>query len=526
MSPPGAAPPEVSRPDVSGPGVSRRTTVQVVWNYLVFALSKSSTLIMTIVLARLLTPADFGLFALALVVVNLFDYVKDLGVGAALVQSRERWSRIAPTGLTLSVAFGVLAGGGLAATADLTAAALGHPALAPLVRVLAVALAVSALSTVPAARMRRRLDFRRRLLPEFAGAVAKTVLSVWLAVAGFGVWSLVYGQLAAVAVTTALYWLVARQAPRPGWDRAAGRGLVGFGMPVTAVTLVAFAIYNVAYVIVGIRLGDAELGLFSLAYRLPELIVLNLCVVVSDVVFSAMSRMQDDRPGLAGYFTGVLTAVVAVTAPIGVAMAVTATDVVALMYGPAFAGAADDLALLALFAVVYSASFHSGDVYKAIGRPGILTAINVAKLALMVLPLWFATAYGTAAVAATLLAVELVHFAIRMLVVRAVLGIRLRVLLAAGCRPLPAAAAMALAMLGVAALLPGWPPAVRIALLGALGLLVYPAVLAVTAPGLARRAVRVLHRRSARPPGTVDPTPAPTTTPLSPTASGGAKGRP
>ncbi len=506
----------------------QRTTVQVVWNYLVFALSKSSTLIMTVILARLLTPSEFGLFALALVVVNLFDYVKDLGVGAALVQSKRDWGRIAPTGLTLSVAFGLLAGGGLALAADAAAGALGHPDLAPLVRVLAVALGISALSTVPAALLRRNLDFRQRLLPEFAGAVAKTALSVGLALTGHGVWSLVYGQLAAVLVTTALYWLVAGARPRFGLDREATRGLVGFGLPVTAVTLVAFAIYNVANLIVGIRLGDAELGLFSLAYRLPELIVLNLCIVVSDVVFSAMSRLQDDRAQLTRYYTGVLTAIVAVTAPIGVAMAATAADVVGLLYGAAFAGSADDLALLALFAVVYSASFHSGDVYKALGRPGILTAINVAKLALMVVPLWWATAGGTVAVAATLLGVELVHFGIRMIVVRSVLGIRFGVLLGAAARPLPAAAGMAASMLAVAQLLPDWAPAARLAVLLPIGAFSYVIVFAVTAPALTRTTAQALRRRLPRaadaPPATDEASSAPTTRPLQHVTRGGAEG--
>jgi lipopolysaccharide exporter len=331
-----------------------------------------------------------------------------------------------------------------------------------------------------------------------------------------------------VLVTTALYWLVARQRPRFGLDREATRSLVGFGLPVTAVTLVAFAIYNVANLIVGIRLGDAELGLFSLAYRLPELIVLNLCIVVSDVVFSAMSRLQDDRAQLTRYYTGVLTGIVAVTAPIGVAMAATAPDIVGLLYGAAFAGSADDLALLALFAVVYSASFHSGDVYKALGRPGILTAINAAKLAIMVVPLWWATAGGTVLVAATLLGVELVHFGIRMVVVRSVLGIRIGVLLGAAAQPLPAAAVMAASMFGLAQLLPAWLPVVRLAVLLPIGALGYLIVLAVTAPALTRTTAQALRRRLPRadgsPPATDEASSAPTTRPLPQITRSGAEG--
>jgi PST family polysaccharide transporter len=121
---------------------------------------------------------------------------------------------------------------------------------------------ISSLSAVPAARLRRNLDFQRRILPEFLGAVVKASLTILLAVEGLGVWSLAYGQLAGTIVTTALYWWVARTAKvRFGFDSEEARELVRFGIPVSAVTILAFAIYNVDYLIIGFRLGDEQLGL-------------------------------------------------------------------------------------------------------------------------------------------------------------------------------------------------------------------------------------------------------------------------
>jgi lipopolysaccharide exporter len=473
------------------------TARQVGWNYVVFALSKSSTLVMTIVLARLLSPADFGLFALALLVINLFDYVKDLGVSAALVQSRSPWSRIAATGMTLSVTFGLAAGVLVASTAGWLAAAMGSPELASLVQVLAVALVISALGVVPASRLRRDLDFRRRLVPEFAGAVAKTGLSIGLALSGFGVWSLVYGQLAAAVVTCVLYWCVAREPVRLGFDRAVGVDLLRFGAPVTAVTLLAFAIYNVDYLFIGVRLGDVELGLYSLAYRLPELLVLNLCIVVSEVLFSSLSRLQDDPVRLGRQYQQVLGVVVALTAPIGVAMAVTAPELVDLVYGEAYAAAAGPLAVIALFTVVYSVSFHSGDVYKAIGSPGTLTAINAAKLIVMVGPLWWAAGQGMLVVALVLLGIEVVHCGVRMVVVRMVVRLSLGGLLLTVFRPILAAAAMGGAMLGAGVVLPAGMESIRLLVLALVGVSSYALALRLVAPELARQGRQMLRLRRA-----------------------------
>jgi lipopolysaccharide exporter len=144
---------------------------QAGWNYVVFALSKSTTLIMTVVLARLLGPADFGLFALALLVMTMFDYVRDFGIGIGLVQRPEPWAKLAPTGTTLTWVSGVAIGGICFAAAPLAADLLGDSRLTPIVQVLSIALIISALSVLPMAALRRRLDYRGRLLPEVTGSL-------------------------------------------------------------------------------------------------------------------------------------------------------------------------------------------------------------------------------------------------------------------------------------------------------------------------------------------------------------------
>lgn len=468
---------------------------QAAWNYLVFALSKSSTLVMTVVVARVLDPTEFGLFALALLVVNLFDYVKDLGVSPALVQNRRPWAALAPTGLTLSVVFGIAVSALLAATADLTAHALKHPELAPMIRVLAIGLALNALSAVPSAYLRRTMNFRARLIPESAAALTKTVLTIGLAFAGYGVWSLVYGQLAAMAVMMPLYWLVSRQAPRPGRDRAIGAELLRFGLPVTAVTLLAYAIYNVDYLAVGTRLGADDLGLYTLAYRIPELLVLNLCVVVSDVLFSALSGMQHDREELGRHYLQALSVVMALTAPIGIGMAVVAQPLVATLYGDRYAGSAPILTVIALYTVLYSASFHAGDVFKAVGRPGLLTLVNAAKLVLLAGPIWWAAGHSATLVAVVLLAVEALHFVLRMAVLHAVMGVPWAGVARALTGPTAAAILMGLAVLGISRLTGGLVAPLELALLAVIGALLYVALLRVTAPHLFAAGVGLVRRR-------------------------------
>lgn len=471
---------------------------QAAWNYLIFALSKSSTLIMTVVVARMLEPAEFGLFALALLVVNLFDYVKDLGVGSALVQNRRDWNAIAPTGLTLSVMFGLVASGLLAATADLTADALGHPELTGFIRVLAIGLGISALSTIPAAWLRRSMNFRARLVPEASAALIKTVLTIGLAATGHGVWSLVYGQLVSTVVMTVLYWWVGRTYPRLALNGAVARELVRFGIPVTAVTLLAYAIYNVDYLAVGTRLGATDLGLYTLAYRIPELVVLNLCIVVSEVLFSALSSLQHDRESLTRHYLESLAVVVALTTPIGLMMAVTAGPLVDTLYGGKYAGSAPILAVLAIYTVVYAASFHAGDVFKAIGRPGVLTAINAGKLVLLIGPIWWAAGQSVILVAWVLLANEVVHFVVRMMVLVRMTSVRWSAIAGALLRPTAAALPMGLILLCLTWVTGGLAAPLELVLLIVVGVGVYAVLLRFTAPNLVTAASALVRGRLSR----------------------------
>lgn len=466
---------------------------QSVWNYLVFGLSKSSTLIMTVVVARLLTPADFGVFALALLVTNLFDYMKDLGVGGALVQRPGNWNRFAPTGLSLTVIIGVIVGAGLAAIAPLAAAILHQPGLTPMIQVLAVALAISALSVFPDARLRRALDFRRRLWPQFLGAATKAALTIALAAAGHGVWSLVYGQLVGTVVTTVLFWWVARAPLKFGFDWHEARDLVRFGTSLTAVTLLAYAMYNTDYFFIGRRLGDVALGLYTLAFRLPELLVISLCIVISDVLLSSLSRLQHSRDLRNEHYLKVTTVAMALVAPTSFLMAAAAPAVIDTMYGSAYADAAPALGVLSLYVLFMSMTHHSGDLFKAIGRPGIVVLLATGRLALLIPAVWWAAGHSIVMVALVLLLVEIAPFTVNAFLLRRVAYISIRSNLRSVLRPMPAAMVVGAVTWVGAHLLASLPSIAILAILVPTGLVVYLVVLRLTARDLFDMGLAAVH---------------------------------
>ena len=185
----------------------------------------------------------------------------------------------------------------------------------------------------------------------------------------------------------------------------------------------------------------------------------------------------------------------ALTAPLGFGMAVAAGPLVETLYGDQYAGSAPILVVLALYTVIYSASFHAGDVFKALGRPGVLTAVSAAKLIVVIGPIWWAAGYNAVLVAWALLATEVVHFVIRMAALHRVMTFRWADLARALFGPVLAAAGMGVGTWALSRVTAGLVAPLELALLAVAGAVLYLALLRLTAPQLFSAGVRLVRSR-------------------------------
>ena len=470
------------------------------WAGLTLALSKGATVVSTLVLARVLIPEDFGLFAVGILVINYLDRIKDVGVGAALIYRREDWAKMAGTGLPLSiVSAAVLAG--LAYLAAPLAASFFHDDRAePLVEVLAAVIFVGGLAVVPESRMRRELDFRRRLVPETAAALVKGGTSIVLALQGHGVWSLVWGQVAGTAVQSTLYWAMCGWRPNLSWSGADARVLLRYGIPSAGVAVFAVVVENLDYLVIGRRMTNSELGFYVLAYRMPELVILGICLVASQVLFPYFSRFQDDLPALRQVYLRAVRNLALVTVPVGFLLAVLAEEVVLTLYASKWEPAVPVLAFLSLFALVESLSFHAGDIYKATGRPGILNTMAVVTLAVLTPALWVASGYTITVVAATMLGTGIFLTTLKLAIARRILALPKGVLVRAFAPVFAMGAMMVGAVLLSKALVGDLPPQARLAILSLVAAVAYLGASYAVLPQDARRAVQRLRSHLRREP--------------------------
>lgn len=464
----------------------------MVWAYGSYVAGRLLVLLSIALLARLLTPADFGLVALALTFTVVLDAVSDLGVSQALIIAKdEDLDAKADTAWTVSVVLGTGLALVAAALGPLAAAFFDEPALTVMLGVLGLNFLLRALGVTHFALAQRELDFRTRTKAELADVVVRGSVGIGLAIAGAGAYSLVVGYLVGSAALTATLWKIVPWRPHVRIHRSHLSGLLRYGGGLTALHLISVVITNADYVLVGRVLGTTDLGFYTLGYRLPELVVLNLAFVAGMVLFPAFASVKRDE--LAGAFLTSLRYTLVVGLPLALCLSLLAEPLILIAFGDAWLDSIGVMQVLAVFAFVATIDVPAGTAYKSIGRVDILVKIAIPRAVLVVVVLALVVDRGIVAVAVCQTLIGALFALVAIVLASRMLGTGLRPIVAAAWPALAAGAAMA-AILALGTLTLD-DPYVRLVVAGPAGAIAYVGVLCVAAPDIPRRLVATLPGR-------------------------------
>ena len=362
--------------------IASRTLRGAAWAYGSYVGGRVLVLASTALLARLLAPAEFGLVALALIFIALLETVADLGLSQSLVIVRDDVLEHADTVFTASVLVGTGLACATAAIAPLAALFFHEPQLVGLLPVLGANFLLRSLGTTHYALAQRRSEFRSRTAAELADVAVRGLVGIALALSGLGAWSLVLGYLAGTAALTLVLWVRVPWRPSLRLRRDHLRTLWRFGGALTGLDVVAAVIANVDYVFVGRVLGPASLGLYSLGFRIPELLILNLSVVAGQVLFPAFATL--DRDALRRAYLTSLRYTLMVALPAAAGLAVLAEPLTLALFGDAWHGAISATQVLTLYALGVAIGMPAGSAYKALGRVKVLLLLAIPRAGLLI----------------------------------------------------------------------------------------------------------------------------------------------
>lgn len=381
--------------------VSHRASRALVWSFLNTIVSRLGTLVIGIVLARVLGPSEFGVFAIATIAMLAVLSFNELGVSLAIVRWPDDPAKIAPTVNLISVTSSAVLALGVVISAPAVSAALGDVRATPVVQVMALAILINGLVATPAAMLQREFMQRQRTIADQVNAWLGAFVSLALALLGFGAMSMALGRIAGSLASAVLFL---RWSPLPyrfGWDRSVARRLLRFGLPLAAASIVVFASGYADQMIVGSFLGAEALGFYVLAFNLASWPVSIFSQPLRAVAPAAFAKVQSDPSAMTRGFTKVLGLLSLVSVPTCLAISGAAQPIVAFVYGQKWLPAADILTWLALVAALRIWFELCYDYLVVLGRSGVVLLIQslwfVASVPLMIWGVNLVGAPGAAA---------------------------------------------------------------------------------------------------------------------------------
>jgi len=477
FAPPAAVTTEaVAIDDELSPGsIARKASRGLSWSLLGTIVLKLGSFVMALVLARLLHPADFGAYAIALAATHFVMHVNDVGLIAATVQWRGRLEEMAPTAATLAIIFSCALYAIFWFIAEPFARIAGVPEAAGVVKVLTIVIIIDGVTAVRAGALLRNFQQDKLTKANAAGFVVTATLTIGLAANGAGAYSFAFGQVAGGIVTGILIMIWAKVPLRYGVDKAVMRRLMAFGVPLAASLGVEAVVLNADYVIVGNALGAVALGLYLLAFNISSWVPGIIGTAIRYVSVAGFARLSEKDPAtLSAGVARTVPLLVTALVPIAVVMGALAGPLVDVLFGAEWLPAATVLQLLMILTMVRMLTAFGFDILTGAGASKSALWVNLGWGVVLLPALWVGTHAGGIQGAA--LAHAIVGLGVALPLMSIALhrvGIGLAPIAVRLVRPLGAGALMLVVCL-LAAHIPA-PPAVRLVVGGFAGLLTYAA---------------------------------------------------
>jgi O-antigen/teichoic acid export membrane protein len=371
LAPPAAPAATPEAPSAAAAANSRLRALVVagmVWKLVSQGFRQTSRLVVALILARLLSPADFGIAAEVIVFSSLVIVFADLAFGAALIQREE------VTDDDCSTAFWACAATGLGFTllgialAGPIAAFYGEPQVKPLVMALSVTFLLTSVSTIQESLLARDLAFRALETRLMAATVVGAVVGIGAAALGWGAWAVILQSLTLSLCSSALLWAMSPWRPRLRFSWASLRSMASFSGYLFGHRLLYYLHRNSDNLLIGKALGPASLGAYAIAYNIILVPFSRIAAPLQDVLFPAFSRIQGDKARIADGWIRVTRAVAAISIPALAGLALLADDFVTVVLGPKWSAAAPVIQILAWVGALQALQSLNTGILEALGH--------------------------------------------------------------------------------------------------------------------------------------------------------------
>ena len=350
--------------------------------------------LISIVLARLLMPAQFGLIAMLALFMAVAQSFLDSGFGSALIQKQDATRVDESSIFYFNIVVGVIAAGLLCLAAPAIAAFYKRPILTPLTRVLSLNLVINSFGLIQTSLMTKRVDFKTQMKITMLSAFLAGLAGIVMAYRGFGVWSLVAQSLGANIGRTALLWVYNSWRPVRAFSFKSLRAMFGFGSKMLAAGLLDTVYNNAYYLVIGKVFSPTDLGYFLRARTVQQLPGDTLSFTVGRVTFPVYAAVQDDKVRLKRGVKQTLTTLTMLNFPLMIGLALTARALVSFVYSDKWLPCVPYLQLMCFTGILNPMQSANLNVLRAQGRSDLYFWTGVLKKVLSFVALGITFRWG------------------------------------------------------------------------------------------------------------------------------------
>lgn len=376
------------------------------------------------VLARMLSPEEFGQMTAALVIVGFSIMVSSFGVGPALIQKKNLPAQAQKAGYTISVVLGILASIIVFVFSLECAEFMSMPEIEQLLQALSICFLFRSLSVLSESRLQRELKFKQvTIIDSVSYFFGYFVISILLALLGYGVWSLVIAFITQSLIRSFIFIFLNSKNIGLSFHMESYKNLFRFGSMFSFSELANYAATQADNVIIGKGLGSVELGEYSRAYQIMVLPVQLIGQVVSKVLFPAMAKLQSDKDRLAIQFRRSLCLSALISLPVSAIFLILAPEIIHILLGDGWAAVILPFQVLSVCLVFRMGYKMADQVAKATGDLNRRLYIQVIYAFLVIFFSWVGLAYGVVGVAAGVACAVFVNYILSVILAVKITGL-------------------------------------------------------------------------------------------------------
>lgn len=338
-----------------------------------------------IILARLLLPEDFGLIAIASLIIEAIALFREMGIESALIYKKDHVKEAADTTFIILPIVATVLYGIIYVAAHYVAIFYGNDAIASITRISAITLIILSLGSVQFTLLSKDLDFKRRMTPEFVSSIVYALTTVSMAFLGLGVWSMVYGGVLSSFSGLITVWKVSSFRPTFTFNKKLASELIDYGKYILGSSVVIFILANLDDAVVGKILGLTALGYYSMAYSIGNLPATNITHVLGKILFPTYSVIQNEKKKLSEMFLKTFSYVSLLSVPMAFGLFTLSPDFIEFILGKKWLPAVPALKVMCVYGLLRSLNATTGGLFVATGNAKFQRDVSIIQMVFFIL---------------------------------------------------------------------------------------------------------------------------------------------